>query len=249
MSTNTDGWVKVYRQILENPIVCKDSAHFAVWVYLLLKATHKEIEVVFKGQKILLKCGQLITGRKIISQQFDIPEWTVQRILKTLENEQQIAQQTSTQNRLISVLNWELYQVDEQQIEQQVHNECTTNAQRMHTNKNVRSKECKNDKKIKDIEDIYITVQGMPLSKEDYQKLVDKYAQEKVDDKIEYAKNYKLLTKKYTDLYLTMNNWLKGDIKKANETKKEGTGNYFFDKIKEGAYDEKKGNSGDTGDS
>ena len=58
-----EGWIKVHRKILENPIVCKDSDYFSVWTYLLLNATHKEIPAVFKGKKILLQPGQLITGR------------------------------------------------------------------------------------------------------------------------------------------------------------------------------------------
>jgi len=45
------GWIKLYRKILENPIATKDTDYFAVWIYLLLKATHKEIPALFKGKK------------------------------------------------------------------------------------------------------------------------------------------------------------------------------------------------------
>lgn len=131
-----EGWVCLYRKILENPIICKDSDYFAVWCYLLLSATHKKTSVLFKGKKIVLLPGQLITGRKSIAKKFKIDESKVQRILKTLENEQQIEQQTSSQNRLITIINWYQYQEIEQQNAQQVNNECTTSEQRVNTNNN-----------------------------------------------------------------------------------------------------------------
>ena len=91
---------------------------------------------MFKGKKIVLLPGQLITGRKSIAKKFKIDESKVQRILKTLENEQQIEQQTSSQNRLITIINWYQYQEIEQQNAQQVNNECTTSEQRVNTNNN-----------------------------------------------------------------------------------------------------------------
>lgn len=131
-----EGWISTYRKILENPIVCKDSDYFAVWMYLLLNATHKESPAIFNKKKIILKKGQLITGRKAIAEKFDISESKVQRILKTFEIEQQIEQQTCSQNRLISIINWNEYQQNEQQVEQQVNSERTTNEQQMNTNNN-----------------------------------------------------------------------------------------------------------------
>ena len=141
------GWVKIYRKILDNPIVCKDSETFSVWIYLLLNATHNEYEIIFKGKRIKLKSGQLITGRESISKKLKINESKVQRILKLFENEQQIEQQTSNKNRLITIVNWGLYQDNEQQIEQQVNNKRTTSEQQVNTNKNVKNN--KNDNNVK----------------------------------------------------------------------------------------------------
>jgi DNA-binding MarR family transcriptional regulator len=94
---------------------------------------------MFKGKKIILQPGQLITGRLAIAKQFKISESKVQRVLKTLENEQQIEQQTSNENRLITILNWSEYQNSEQQIELPVNNECTTSEQPVNTYKNVKN--------------------------------------------------------------------------------------------------------------
>ncbi len=140
-----EGWIKLHRKLLENPIVCKDADHLAVWTYLLLKATHRERDSIFKGERITLKPGQLIAGRKSIASFLKINEIKVQRILKLLENEHQIEQQTSNRNRLITILNWGLYQGNEQQDEQQMNNKRTTDEQQMNTYKNIKND--KNNKK------------------------------------------------------------------------------------------------------
>ena len=134
-----EGWVKWHRKVLDNPIIMKDKDYFAVWGYLLLKATHKEYDTLFEGKRITLKEGQLIIGRKSIAEKLKIDESKVQRILKMYENEQQIEQQTTPRNRLISILNWNEYQESEQQTAQQVNNNCTTSEQQVNTNKNIKN--------------------------------------------------------------------------------------------------------------
>jgi len=133
------GWIKLHRVILEHPTASKDADYFSVWIYLLLEATHKELETYFKGEKKTLKPGQLLTGRKSISSQFNISESKVQRILKAFENEQLIEQETSNKNRLITILNWDRYQSIDIDSEQQMNNKRTTDEHLVNTNKNVRT--------------------------------------------------------------------------------------------------------------
>jgi hypothetical protein len=136
-----NGWIKIHRKTLNNPVVMKSTDHLAVWIYLLLKATHTERDIIFEGERITLKPGQFTTGRKVISQEWgiNVNESKIQRILKTFEIEQQIEQQTTPRCRLISILNWQEYQLDEQLNEQQVNNKRTLN---------------KNDKNEKNIIDV-----------------------------------------------------------------------------------------------
>lgn len=190
-----EGWIKLHRKMLDNPIVMKDADHLAVWVYLLLHATHKEYPALFRGKKIVLQPGELITGRKSIADALCIDEFKVYRVLNDLKEEHQIAQQTGNKNSVISIVNWDFYQdtaqqdvqdigllpfvtkncnesatnlhnkmhnktnletIDNKGIEpvqsvevaqqnaQQMHNNCTTTAQQLHTNKNERIEEHKN---------------------------------------------------------------------------------------------------------
>lgn len=139
-----EGWIKVHRKILDNPLVFKDSDYAAVWIYLLLNATHTEYPVIFKGEKIILLPGQLITGRKVISEKLKISESKVQRILKWFESDLQIKQQTSNKNRMITIVNWDKYQNIEQQNERETIDKRQTNGHKQ---------ECKNVKN--EINNIY----------------------------------------------------------------------------------------------
>lgn len=136
-----NGFIKLYRKVLENPVVCKDGDHLAVWIYLLLDATHSERYALFGGKKILLKPGETVTDRKTISRALNVSESKIQRILNLFKSEQQIEQQTSTRNRLITVINWQDYQSSEQQIERQVNINRTTSEQPLY------KQECKNERK------------------------------------------------------------------------------------------------------
>lgn len=155
MAVIMNGWIKLYRKIMENPIVTKDADYLAIWVYLLLNATHDSYPVLFKGERIMLEPGQLLTGRKTIASRLSVSESKVTRVLNAFEIEHQIKQQTSNKNRLISIVNWDFYQGSEQQNEQQLDNNRTTTEQQVNNNWTTTEhkqecKEYKNDKNVKE---------------------------------------------------------------------------------------------------
>lgn len=115
-----NGWFKFHRKIFENPVCNKDSEHFHVWCWILANAEFEERRVLFNGNDITLKKGQLITTTKKISENLNINENKVRRILKNLENAKQIDKQTSTKNSLITVVNWYLYQSGDGQNDERV---------------------------------------------------------------------------------------------------------------------------------
>ena len=148
MEMGKNGWIKVHRKMLDNPVVFKDPDHLAVWMYLLLEATHQDYPKMFGGNKVILKPGQLITGRKVISEKTGVEESKVKRILKLFKSEQQIDQQAERYGSLISILSWNEYQNCDQQTDQQVTNECPTSDQRVTTlqeHNNRRTQEQKKD--------------------------------------------------------------------------------------------------------
>lgn len=230
-----EGWIKIHRKILENPIICKDSDYLAVWIYILLNATHKEIPALFKGKKIILQKGQLITGRKSMSNYLRVSESKIYRIINDFKSEQQIEQQTSNQNSLITILNWDKYQQNEQQNEQQMNNERTTNEQQVNTNKNV-----KNDKNVKNeiINNIpaseetssadtakankkhkYGEYKHVLLKDEELQKLKDSY--KNWEELIEYLDEYiEMKGYKANSHYLCIKKWVVDAVEKNNKKQK-----------------------------
>lgn len=137
------GWVKIYRSLLNNPIVMKDTDHIGVWIWLLLNATHKPYDTLFGGKRIKLRPGQLVAGRKKIAEELGIEETKVKRIMREFKSDQQIAQLSTPYGSLISILNWHRYQDSAQQNAQQMPNKCPTSAQPVPT-----IQEYKEDKEV-----------------------------------------------------------------------------------------------------
>ena len=164
-----NGYVKLYRKILNNPIVWKDSDHLAIWCYLLLNATHRGINTLFKGERIILEPGQLITGILSIAEKLKIDKMKVQRTLKEFESDKQIEQQTSNKNRLITILNWEEYQNNDKQNDKQLINNRETTDKQVITNNN--EKNVKNNILTSTIYDLIEQNFGRTLSPLEYEEV------------------------------------------------------------------------------
>ena len=226
-----EGWIKLHRKTLENPIITKDSDYLSVWIYLLLNATHQEHDTLFKGKRITLQKGQLITGIISISKNLKINKDKVQRILKSFENDKQITQQTSNRNRLVTILNWDRYQEVDKQNDKQVINKCETDDKQLITNKNV--KNIKNDKNVtttvgdscvdglQEIIKFYneniglITPYGL--------ETLEDYAKEMPADLLILAMKKAVEADKRTIQYIKgiLNNWSKKGIKTVLQAEKE----------------------------
>jgi len=142
------GWIKLHRQILDNPIARKP-AYAWVWVCLLIMANHEDNEFIWNKKKQVCKRGQVYTGRDKLALVAGVSAGTVENILNYLESEQQIEQQKTTKFRLITILKYDQYQMKEQKIEQQNDNRMTTDEQQNDTNKKEKNvKKEKNEKII-----------------------------------------------------------------------------------------------------
>lgn len=229
MASEKNGWIKLHRKTLDNPIIMKDAAHLAVWMYLLLNATHAEYPALFKGKKIMLQPGQLITGRKSIADKLVINESKVTRILDVFESEHQIEQQTCNKNRLISITNWDSYQTSEQQNEQQVNNNRTTSEQQVNTNKNVKNIKNERNNNISDsaepeppkkVKHKYGEYKNVLLTDEELEKLKNEYPD--YLDRIERLSSYVESTgRKYKSHYATIRNWARNEKKTDKPVKTE----------------------------
>lgn len=131
----------------------------AVWTELLIEAEHgmklvkgkwirkradEMKSIVWKGKRRYLTPGQLTCGEKQLEKWTGVSRGTVHRILNIFKNEHQIELERSNQFSLITVNNWDEYQMDEQQHEQRMNNERTTDEHPVNT-----PQEWKNEKNEK----------------------------------------------------------------------------------------------------
>jgi len=147
------GYIKLHRILLNNPIIQKP-AYISVWITLLLLANHQETSFIWNGKIIIIKEGQCLTGRKKLCRITGVPEATIERILNYLENEHQIEQQKSTKWRLITIINWNKYQHNDNKMD----NRRTTDGQQTDTYKNVKNvKNVKNTNSVSEQSSLTLT--------------------------------------------------------------------------------------------
>ena len=84
-----EGWISLYRNLIDASWFSK-SEYVHLWIYLLLKANHKDQEIFVGNEKVLVKRGQLLTSRHKLSEVVHVQENKIYRILKCFENENQI---------------------------------------------------------------------------------------------------------------------------------------------------------------
>lgn len=239
MMSDRKGWIKFFRSILDNPVAMKSLAHFGVWCILLLTATSKSRKIWFDGKEIVLKPGQLITGRKQISEFFkDLNESKVQRVLKDFENAQQIEQQTTFKNRLITLKNWDKYQSGEQPFEQQLNSKRTATEQQLNSkrtlNKNVKNRE--NIKNVENEREDTLAPLGrfknVILTQNELDELKGKFPND-YEAKIERLSRYLESTgKHYDNHFATLLEWLEKDTAEiSNDKNDKRTSSYDLDEL------------------
>lgn len=149
------GYIKVHRKTMCSSI-WQDSDLFRLWMYCLMKASHKEHSVIVEKQEVKLKIGEFVTGRFKLHQEFNngisprkqIKDTTLWSWLKKLEKIGNIDIKTFNKYSIISIVNWCEYQGTLTTEPQQTDNSLTAEPQQIDTYKNGNNE--KNDNK-KDI--------------------------------------------------------------------------------------------------
>ena len=83
-----NGWIAVHRKILDNPILNRSRkfSNFEAWMFLLLKANHKDNKVLIGNKLINVKKGELITSIQKLSVKFKWSSTKLRAFLKLLES-------------------------------------------------------------------------------------------------------------------------------------------------------------------
>ena len=136
-----NGWVSLHRGILGSQFG-SNLEMMGLFCALLLKANHKD---GYTKDGTLIKSGQFMTSQKILASEFNIDRNALRRKLKKLESAQQIEQQSSNKNTIITITNWHKYQTSEHHNEQQVNIKRTSSEHQVNTNNNNNNNNNKNN--------------------------------------------------------------------------------------------------------
>ena len=113
---SVDGWVKIYRQLQDNPIwTCEKFSRGQAWVDLILLANHEQSYFYKRGVKVDVKRGQLARSEVELADRWKWSRTKVKKFIKDLEKEQQVVQQKNNITQIVTILNYEKYQKKEQQ--------------------------------------------------------------------------------------------------------------------------------------
>ena len=106
------GWISLHRKILDNPILTRGRAYsrFEAFVYMLLKANHKDNEVLIGNQKIQVKKGSFITSQKKLMKEFNWGTSRLRNFLKLLQNDDMIEINTNAISTYITINNYKTLQ-------------------------------------------------------------------------------------------------------------------------------------------
>ena len=220
------GYIKLYRKVT-NSFVWTNANMFKLWSLCLMKASHKESRFIFNGQEIAVSSGQFVTGRAVIEKEFNegvqrdqqIVGRTLWRWLKKFENEQMLSISSTPKYSVITINNWDDYQVNDQQVS----NNRPTSVQQLSTYKN--EKNDKNEKNVVVVEEqqsvfqLYQSIFGMlnSVTTQNLEYWCNDLSTELVSEALKISANSNARNFKYTESILR--NWEQEGVKTLDDVK------------------------------
>ena len=113
---------------MDNPIFDNPNL-LRVWLWCLLKASHKHHQQMVGLQVVDLEPGQFVTGRFKGANELEINPSTFYKYLKTLEKMQMISLNSNNKMTVVTIENWRKYQTEDKEVYQQNNNKITTKEQ------------------------------------------------------------------------------------------------------------------------
>lgn len=144
-NTSNQGWISVYRSILESSLwLSEPFTRGQAWFDLLLLANHTEGFIRVRGNKVPLTRGQVGWSVLSLSKRWKWSRSKVKRYLNELEKEAMIKQQTNSITSIITISNYNFYQ----NTIQQTNSKQTTDEQQSDTNNKDKKKNNVNKRRV-----------------------------------------------------------------------------------------------------
>ena len=212
-----NGYVSLWRDIDKQPWYKLHKGRYtAVFVHLLISASHKGANVTYKGQSITLKSGELARSYEQLARELNQTKSDIQNAIKTFKKHGQITTKTGQNFTIIRLKNWRKFNTLSDTVSDtpQPYIECTVEPifnTGVNTVCDTQNNNVKNNKK-----DIVTKVtcknsgEFVPTSKPNvpHQKIVDLYAE--ILPELPQVK--KLTSARYSSIRARHNGIFKGKI-------------------------------------
>lgn len=149
------GWIKVHRILMNKPIWLKSTPEQkAILITLLMLANHEQAEWEWFGQKFKVNPGQFITSLETIKNYTGkgISIQNVRSALNRFQKLEFLTNKSTKTGRLITILNWDSYQITKDEHNKEANKQVTKTQQRgnkeVTSNKNNINERKKEFKKI-----------------------------------------------------------------------------------------------------
>lgn len=146
---SSDGWIKLYRKLQDNPLWTSEPfTRGQAWVDLIMIANHKPGFFFKRNIRINVARGQVGYSENLLASRWKWSRTKVRSFLKLLELEQQISIQKSKLTQIVKILNYEEYQ---NKVQQEYNRSTTGVPQEYHRstkNKNVKNEKNNNNDQI-----------------------------------------------------------------------------------------------------
>ena len=141
-----NGFVKIHRKLLQWGWY-QNHAIKEVWLHLLLTAAYKETP----WQGIMIKPGQCVIGTERLAKELDFTRAQIRYALNKLKSTNEITIKTTNKYSIVTLVNWEDYQLinidnsqqNHQQTNQQIANKKPTKSQQIATSEEIKNKRIK----------------------------------------------------------------------------------------------------------
>lgn len=110
------GWIKLHRQIRDNPFY-KEPKAMLIWIECLLRANHEGSRTLLRRQMVRLKPGQFVMGGTEFGQSVGIGKSTVWFWLNQFAADEMLTLEKTSKGSIVSIKNWEKYQVTDTSLD------------------------------------------------------------------------------------------------------------------------------------